>query len=56
MTWNTGMNEEPEKNPEEMPQSEEPTSEVKKNWWEKDKMPEPNAEESAELAGRCDRS
>lgn len=42
------MNEEPAKVPEDVPQGEEPTSEVKKNWWEKDKMPEPNAEENVE--------
>ncbi|MRS03096.1 hypothetical protein EG832_07725 [bacterium] len=42
------MNEEPEKNPEDMPLDEEPKTEETKNWWEKAKMPEPIAEESVE--------
>ncbi len=42
------MNEEPEKVPEPVPSGEEPKNEETKNWWEKDKMPEPNADESVE--------
>jgi hypothetical protein len=45
MTWNSGMNEEPEKVPEDLPSDEEPKKEETKNWWEKDKTPEPSHEE-----------
>jgi len=48
MTWNSGMNEEPEKKPEDVPSDEEPKSAVSKNWWEKDKTPEPSQEENAD--------
>lgn len=48
MTWNAGMNEEPEKIPESIPSGEEPTPEENKNWWEKDKPSEPSNEEGAE--------